>query len=511
MTVPTPIFTQWSSVVDFLAPGAMPAWARPEDQERLAAYGKYEEIYWTSEEGFAERLRGDNENEIMMPTARTLVDTLDRYTAPDFGYTVDGDATPVQVATMAFAQLFRREDFLSRFEGAKRQWITQGDWLWHLTANPLKPLGKRLSIQRIDPGAYFPVFESDVQEDGDPDKVVTVHLAEQIVQGTEIRVSRLTYERLEDEDGTVTIWRSHGIFKMEKWWSATRPVTTILPREPLPPQLTVIPVYHLKNMDSTMTFGSSDLRGLESVLLGVNQTISDEDLALAFDGLGVYATPGGAPKDEKGDETNFIMGPGQVLTNAGDLKRINGVHTVTPYGDHYERLVNAVRMAVGASDAAVGKVDSATAESGIALAIQLAPIMAHTAKKDKTIVGVHTQMFYDLCFWFAVYEELPILLTNNEQGDPAPSVIITPTIGAKIPTNIRELIQRIIDLRSVDPPLISIETAHGWLRAAGVPVAANEVELILAEFAKGLGTGLPGALDDQQQENRDQQDEDVVV
>lgn len=507
MTVP--IHTQWSSVVDFLAPGALPTWSRPEDQQRLAAYGKYEDIYWTSEDAFAQKMRGDNENELLMPTARTLVDTLDRYTAPDFNYTMTGDATPVQAATMAFEKLFRREAFLAMFNGAKRQWITQGDWFWHIFANPLKPLGKRLTIQRVEPGAYFPVYESDVQDDGDPDKVVRVHLAEQITQGSDVRVSRLTYEREEADDGTITIWRSHGIFKLEKWWDALKPVTVVLPREALPPQLTVIPVYHLKNGDPTLPFGSSDLRGLESVLLAVNQTVSDEDMTVALDGLGVYATDGGAPLDEDGNETSWIMGPGRVLTNANGLKRINGVGSVSPYGDHYNRIVDAVRMAVGASDAAVGKIDSATAESGIALLLQLAPILAHTRKKDQTIVSVHTQMFYDLCFWLAVYEELDLLVANNEQGELAPTVIITPTVGAKIPTNIRELVSRIIDLRSVDPPLVSMETAHRWLREAGVGVADNEMELILAEIESGLTTGLPGAADENNQNDRTDQEQEV--
>src|ERR1044072_7800516 len=117
--------------------------------------------------------------------------------------------------------------------------------------------------------------------------------------------------------------------------------------------------------------------------------------------LAPNATDGGAPRDEKGNATDWIMGPGRVLTNALNMRRISGATNLSAYGEHYERMLNAARMALGASDAAIGKVDSATAESGIALALQLAPMVAHTKPKDQHIIDVHAQMFYDLCFWLA--------------------------------------------------------------------------------------------------------------
>lgn len=484
-----PVFTQWSTVAPFVE-GALPSWVPPADQLRIASYLKYEQIYWTSEEGFSAVLRGDNANPVMVPTARTLCNTVNRYTAPGFTFTIEGaDASAVQVAQIAFTKLFTRERFKAQFHGAKAKWIRQGDWCWHIIADPTKPAGRRLTLDTVDAGAYFPVYESEVIQGGDPDKVVKVHLAEQVIVGSDVLVSRLTYTKTTAEDGTATITRSHGLFKLDKWWQATTPVRVILADEPLPPEIQSIPVYHLRNLDDTMPFGSSEMRGLESALLAINQTISDEDLTLALEGLGVYATDGGAPLDENGNETDWIMGPGRVLTNANGLRRLSGAGSVAPYGDHFERLVTAVRQAVGASDVAVGKVDATTAESGVALLLQLGPLLAYTGEKDDTIVDVHAQMFYDLCFWLAVYEELPTLLTTDSTGQTVPSVTIIPVIGSKIPVNVKEIIERVIALRNAVPPVISLATAHQWLREAGVVLADNELELLQQEVEGVLTDG----------------------
>lgn len=502
MTQPA-VFTQWSTIQPFLDPKTLPGWVPATDRVRVASYAKYEQLYWLAEEGMSNVLRGDNDRPIQMPTARTLVNTVNRYTAPGFSYRVDGeDQTSVETARLALESLFAREGFLSQFNGAKRKWITQGDWFWHVLADPAKPAGRRLTLERLEPASVFPVYESDIDPEGDPDKVVRVHIAEQVRIENEIRVSRLTYEKEVLEDGTVIIWRSHGIFKLEAWWSTLRPTRVILPREPLPPEITALPIYHLKNFDATEPFGSSELRGMESTLLGINQTISDEDLTLAMDGLGVWATDGGPPVDEQGNELEWIFGPGRVITHANGLKRINSGVSVTPFGEHYDRLVTAVRLAVGASDVAIGRVEANTAESGIAILLQLGPILSYTAEKDRTIIDVHTQLFHDLCAWLAVYEELP-LLTTDDNGSIVPSVQIVPMIGDKIPVNRAQLIKEVVDLRSIDPPLMSLQTALDNLRIAGVQLAENELELIQQEQESLLRANAElGAMMDKQQEQR---------
>jgi hypothetical protein len=487
-----PVFTQWSTIEPWL--GQAPGWVPEVDKIRIGAYQKYEEIYWSSEEGYLQVMRGDNDNPIFMPTARTLINTVDRYTAPDFAFAISApegtgeNATTVQIAQLAFDALFTREQFYSKFASNKLKGLYRGDWLWHIVGDDTKTLGRRIKIMAVDPAAYFPVYEADIIEGGDPEKIVKVHLAEPITLNKQEYVSRMTYERLFDEAGNQTgIVRSHAIYKPDEWAGTDAgPISTVLAPEPLDERIPAIPVYHLKNIDPTAPFGSSELRGLESALLGINQTISDEDLTLALEGIGVYASDGGAPRDSQGNETDWIMGPGRVLTQAPGLRRISGASNLGAYGEHYGRLVDAVRSALGASDAAVGKVESATAESGIALALQLAPMIAHTKSKDQHIVDVHAQMGHDLCFWFAVYEELPLLM-SGEGGILTPAVLVQPTIGNKIPINRKQTLDEILQMRLATPALISMQTAIKLLREAGFALEEDELKIILKENEEFMG------------------------
>lgn len=469
--------------------GPLPAWVPATDQHRIAAYAKYEEIYWSSEQGFEEVMRGDNDNPVFMPTARTLVNTVARYTAPGFGWQIkplegSTDSTVVQIAQLAFDNLFVREQFVSKFNSEKNKGIRRGDWLFHIFADDTKPLGRRIKIVPVHPSAYFPVYESDIIEGGDDEKLVKVHLAQVVRIGGQEKVTRLTYERLFDSNGLQTgIQVSQGVYALDKWSALDgKPERTVIPTKMLPDSIPAIPIYHLKNIDSTDRFGSSELRGSESTLLGINQTMSDEDLALAMDGLGVYATDTGSPVDEAGNKVDFIMGPGRVLSNAGNLRRISGVGSVTPYGDHYNRLFDAVMQAAGVSDVAMGKVESAEAESGIALLLRLGPILSYTGDKDQNVIDVTSQMFHDLCFWLTEYEELPLTITG-EGGEVVPAVQVLPLIGDKIPKNNKAIFDQIISLRSLIPPLISIVTSHSILRSIGIPIPEGEDVTLAKERA----------------------------
>jgi hypothetical protein len=69
-------------------------------------------------------------------------------------------------------------------------------------------------------------------------------------------------------------------------------------------------------------------------------------------------------------------------------------------------LWNAAKWASASPDIAVGTVDVQIAESGIALALQMSPILAKAAEKDELITGTHNQMFFDiLTMWYPAYEQ----------------------------------------------------------------------------------------------------------
>lgn len=484
------VWTQYSTIEPLL--GQLPGWVSAEDKQRIAAYLKYDQIYWSGEEGFVNVLRGDNENPIMLPTARTLVKTLDRYTMPGLGFRVEGaNTTDVQVAELAFTMLFRRELFYSTFNAFKLEGGKLGDALLHVVGDVTKPVGRRLRITKVDPALYFPVYDVD-----DPERMVRVHLAEQVTRDGKPFVSRMTYEKMFDDAGVVVgIQRSHGLFVLENWWDLTQPEEWILPPEMMDERITRIPVYHYKNGDPTAEFGSSDVRGLESVMAGLNQATSDEDLTLAMEGLGVWATDGQPPVDENGDEVEWIMGPGRVIANANGLRRLSGAGTVSPYQEHIDFLRREAQDSVGVSDIAVGRVQGTEGESGIALQLRLGAILWETGKKDQELTDLLAQLFYDLQFWLEVYEELPMLAPV--EGVLQPRVTVLPTMRDKTPKNAVEVIQNVVALRNCVPPVISLQTSHVWLRDAGLVVPDDELDLLAQEAAAALDPlALPGGGDE---------------
>lgn len=390
--------------------GAKPAWIPDElDQQRILSYQLYEEIYWNVPDVFKVSLRGSNELPIYVPSGRTIIEATNRYVAPKFAVNLapsTESATDLTPMRLVMRDLLARERFRSKFNGAKRYGLIRGDWIWHITADPAKPEGSRISIVALDPGMYFPITDED-----NVDKIIGCHLVELITTEEGPRVRRQTYRKVPRADGTAQITVEDGIFKTDGWENAEfKPEKVLRAPTALPDQITALPVYHVRNFDEPGNpFGSSELRGLERVMGAINQVLSDEDLALALDGIGVYATDAPHPRDPvTGVLTAWQLGPGRVAHHPQGtaFNRLNGVGSVAPYGDHFERLRGALREAASTPDIAVGAVDVAVASSGIALALQLSPMLSKAGEKNDLIVDTHNQMFFDLMRgWYPAYED----------------------------------------------------------------------------------------------------------
>jgi hypothetical protein len=464
------VFTPYSTVSPFFA-GSV-GWVPPEDADRVMAYQTYQEIYWSNPQSFKLVSRGNDEQPIYLPSGKIIVNTVARYTAKGFKISITPDmGTPEQQATAAaaFGQLFARERFYARFGSQKKQGLINGDWLWHIRADASKLPGQRISIKFVDPGAYFPRFESDIVQGGDPDKIVKVHLAEQFIDKVQNKtfVRRQTYEKTD-----TGVLSSMGVFEVKEWWLSDSPVQVILPPTLLPPQITQIPVYHVRNLEEDGNpFGSSELRGIEIVQAAINQAASDEDIALALEGLGLYRTSSGKPVDENGDEVDWIIGPGRVV-NAENFDRVGGIGSVTPYLDHINMLASYLYESAAASDAARGKIDVTVAESGISLALQLGPMVARVEDSNRTIYDTHAQMFFDLKAWLQAYEGIQI-----------PDVEVLPQFGNPLPTNVKEVLANVVMMMSTTPPLLSATTGREMLAEAGVHFAPDELARISQESA----------------------------
>lgn len=421
--------------------GVAPSWIPdPLDQQRILSYQVYEEVFWNVPNAFAVVQRGTNDKPIYIPSGKTIVNTVNRFTAPGFNIVCEprtgtNPGNAVAAANLALADLFAREQFLSKFQGAKRYGIIRGDWVWHIIADQTKPQGTRITIQDVDPAQYFPIPDPN-----DVDKIIGVHLVEQVFVGSETRIKRVTYRKVPRADGSNTITVEIGIFATDKWGGpADKPLQVIKPVTALPPQITALPVYHVKNFwEPQNPFGSSELRGMERVIAGINQGISDQDLALALEGLGAYVTDAESPVDDNDDPVPWYIGPGRVISIAPgrNFGRVGGVSSVSSSLDHLNWMWSRMKESAGTPDVAVGTVDVAIAQSGIALALQLSPILALASEKNQVIGDVHAQMFYDIVNgWYPAFEQTTF-----------PDVTATPVFGDPVPVDRRAKLDELNDM-----------------------------------------------------------------
>lgn len=428
-------FTPYSTLRGMLGP--LPGWVPEEDRERLAAYAKYDELYWNDSRGFSLRVL-EGEKPIYIPNARTIVDTTSHYLLKGLSITCSDSDAKLKTALNAFLD---REMFYSRFHTAKHSGVARGDFVLHLTANPNKPEGSRISLNSVEPSQCFPIYDED-----DPDRLVGCHIvAIWLSPENEEMVKKLTY-RLVEEGETRKISREEGIYKMEPKWYGPEPelVKQTIPLGFLDDRITTIPVYWFKNIDwESWPYGASELKGFEAILQAISQGSTDVQGALSLEGLGVYATDGGRPVDEAGVETDWEVAPGKVMEvpSGSYFRRVEGVGSITPATDQINYLESKLREAGGLSDVALGRVDVQTAQSGIALAIKFLPTLAKIEERDTAGVGRLKQLFYDWKIWHEVFE-FEVLT-----GD------ITVEIGEKLPQNRTERINELNNM--MDRKIIS--------------------------------------------------------
>lgn len=471
-------FTPYSTAKPLV--GSAPLWLRDSlEQLRVQSYSLYEQIYWNVPEAFKLSQRGQDEKPIYVPCGRQIVETLNRYLAP--GLTVQVDPTFGTTQEQALAQQVwddtaKRERFYSKFTSSKRYGIIRGDWAFALTANPAKLPGTRVSIETIDPGGLFPIW-SDV----DLDTIVGWHIVEQYVDKSGVeRIKRRTWRKTTGVGGPSPITYEVGVFEMDEWGGPgmkeeeAKPVSgepVDVPPTTLPSPIDDLPIYVIQNFQQPgFLWGSSEMRGIERLLSAVNQSISDEELELVMNGLGVYSTDAGSPIDEEtNEEVPWGLGPAKVVERPPGtvFERISGVGTVTPYQDHLAYLHKMIDQTVGHSDVAKGKVDVTVAESGVALAIQMGPLMAVAAEKEQIITDVMTNFLFNFPKWIVAYEGGVFSSMVSETTAPGESTgtRLLPQYGPKLPENTEKRITTLIAL--LEAKVIGLNFFWGELRRMG--------------------------------------------
>lgn len=489
MTSPLP-FGKYSTVSQFNIPA--PSWVPPAHQARLQAYALYEQIYWshidTSYKVMNRGLDGDDQP-LYVPSSRIIIDTMNRYVGTGMTFAIDpetGTAQSQLLARQTFGSLFARERFGARYGAAKRfNLLTQGDMVWHLVADLDKPQGSRITIGAVKPESYFPTTEDEVTPGGDPNRIVQIRLVDLVTEGEDILARVQLYDRLDSDQilSSLTLWKQDEWFNPEK-----SPVTVLVPPSPLPAGITAMPVYHVPNGAETgEIFGSSELRGLEILQAALNQANTDEDLAIALMGLGVYATDSpGSPVTPDGTPRGWYLYPGAVIEDAKGLRRLDGITTLDPYTQHINRVEGYLADASGATDAARGRIEVTEAESGVALQLRLGPTLSKAAEKDIVIENVHAQMFYDLVMmWLPEFEGVNIT-----------DVRVFPQFADKLPLNRK--VEAELTSNLVVAGILSAASARRYLGERGFDGMFDpaEGELILAEkVALAAAEGADPAVD----------------
>lgn len=453
--------TPYSTALPMMGP--LDTWLSGEDATRLGAYALYEGIYRNVPQSFKLVQRGNEQNPIYIPAAKTIIEATNRYLCKRWTYALEpqvGSDSERQGLDLALKRIFRREQVYAKFATQKRFGLVRGDAVWHVVADENKPAGSRISIYEVDPAAYFPI-----QDDWNPEKTLGCHIVDPVeLDGGKVVIKRQTYRKLEGGGISyeLTWWETGAWDDRELDAKDLKPAKKIPPGEwnrpvayELDPRITSIPVYHVKNNRVTgQPFGTSELSGLETLLAGINQSISDEDLALALEGLGLYATTSGPPVDENDKETNWRLGPGWVVEIDEDstFERVSGVGSVQPYQTHIGSLRSFAHESAGIPDIAVGGGDVQVMESGIALAFRMSPLLAKNEEKEQEILSVSDHMLYDLTtMWMPVYEGL------TTAARPV-SIVDDP-----LPVNRKATLDEVVAMLSTDPPLISTEYARTLL------------------------------------------------
>lgn len=432
---------------------------QPIDSQRIQSYWTYDDIVNNVAGVFDALLRTDDDpkSRRYIPFARAILEGTNRYLGKDLTITYDVplDSPADEVAQAELAAwtkaLFDREQFVVKFAEAKRTMLRRGDAFLQITADTSKPEGSRLRLTLLDGAQYF-----SIPMMSDSERIAGVYIITLLTSpdGQTVVAQRERYQRILTEADVALVPGSSigGIYyRMEFFepagWDDRAPLTAadLKPAQPpgwivwsewhttlaftgfmLPVQIQAIPVYHFKNTHSA-SFGYSFLQGLETVLAGITQSMTDEDIAIALAGIGVYWTDSGSSMNDKGQEIPWVIAPASVLELMPGRKfgRVDGVTSVDPLQDHVNALKDVALETSGTPDIAVGKVDVQVAESGVALAIKMAPVIAGNAEREDGMAAVLTQFLFDLLNgWAPAYEARQpiegVFNINVTFGDPMP-------------------------------------------------------------------------------------------
>ena len=395
----------------------------PQDKLRIQSYNLYEDLYNNSSYMLKVTLRGDETHSLLMPSGRKVIEAINRFLGQNVDYLVEGqgDAGTQQDLDDWFKAFFKREAFKSKFESNKRWGQIRGDAVFYVYADPNKDPGERISIAEVDARQVFLIEAPE-----DTSILLGCHIVEVVQDFREADnpakkiVKRRTYRRERDDNlvftgrvtGELTFW------ELSKWDDRIQKPEDLapVPGGPteelayLPDPISQLPIYKWRTKPpQNSSWGTSQLSGLETLLYGINQSLTDEDATIVFQGLGMYMTTAAPPIDPTtGEVTDWNIGPMQIIEIGVDQKfeRVSGVNDLKPYQDHMTFIdEKGLSESAGVPAVAIGKVDVSAVQSGIALKMELMPLLAANAELELEMITVLDQLFHDIVgMWLPAYE-----------------------------------------------------------------------------------------------------------
>lgn len=512
---------QYDAAIDFLgnADGNI---TDAQDKRRIQVYDLYENIYNNATATLRIVLRGDDQHPVLIPTGRKIVDATDRFLGVNIGYYVEpvGDSGVQKSCDDWWQKTWKREAIPMKFASNKLWGLVRGDAYFYISANPKKAIGERLSITELDPRQVFEIEEGDA--------VVGVHLVD-LIQDPRDKdkpdkqiARRRTFRKIKIADGqggeTSRISSELTYWEFGKW--DDRSVKAKEDQEPvhheslveedvvLPKPISQLPVYKWRTRaPQNSNWGVSILSGLETLLYAINQSISDEDATLVFQGLGMYVTNAPPPIDENGQVTDWNIGPKQVIEISTDqsFERVSGLSDVSPFIDHMTFMdEKGVSESSGTPEIAIGRVDVTVAESGIALNLQMMPLIASNAKLELEMINILDQFFHDITtMWLPAYETETF--GGGGSDEPTDDAIATMSemsvvvlFDDPMPRNRDADIQEVVLLDSSNLILKTMTIAKlrelGWKYptedAMGNPLTDDDIAAMLLDQAKQSAAAL---------------------
>ena len=392
------------------------------DSERLQAYDFYENLYRNAASELEIELRGEDQNPVLIPNGRKIVEATNRFLGVNMDYYVEPtiSVSLVDGIDAYFKEMFVREKLIGKFNSNKRWGLVRGDAYFYVYADPAKPFGRRISITELDPRRVFEIEDHPT----DPSELTGVHIVDLVQDPRDTKpekkvARRRTFRKLYNEmNVAVAISSELTFWEIGKWDDRTPAVREKMEQVPypeleepafmLPPTINKLPVYKWSNDPApNSSWGTSQLSGMETPLYAINQSLSDEDATLVFQGLGMFVTDAAPPQDAAGNTGPWNVGPQQVIeiSNGQRFDRVSGVSSTAPFAEHMNYINDNMCEAGGVPQTAIGRVDVNSVQSGIALKMELMPIIAANNEKEYQIVNMMDAMFGQIASqWLPAYE-----------------------------------------------------------------------------------------------------------